>query len=103
MDQAARFEAVRQLKSGQAQCLVGTDVAARGLDVKGIVHVVGPAAGVSGDGVSGGALGVRLSFRSFLSFLSFLSFSFVVRDSVSAFFDIFRPRISKPRPKKIKR
>ncbi|CAE7473243.1 unnamed protein product [Symbiodinium natans] len=39
-DQQEREEALRQLRSGEARVLVATDVAARGLDVKGIALVV---------------------------------------------------------------
>ena len=41
MQQDVRSETLRAFRSGaSAQVLVGTDVAARGLDVKGIVHVI---------------------------------------------------------------
>ncbi len=40
MDQKARVRTVGQLKSGQLDVLVATDVAARGLDVERITHVI---------------------------------------------------------------
>jgi superfamily II DNA/RNA helicase len=40
MNQAARNRALRALREGRARILVATDVAARGLDVPGISHVV---------------------------------------------------------------
>jgi len=40
LDQTLRSEAIRRLKSGISHVLVGTDVAARGLDIKGINSVV---------------------------------------------------------------
>jgi superfamily II DNA/RNA helicase len=39
MDQFSRSEAVRDLKSGKASVLVATDVAARGLDIRGLEWV----------------------------------------------------------------
>ena len=40
MSQAARNKAVRNLRQGRTRLLVATDVAARGLDVQGISHVI---------------------------------------------------------------
>ena len=40
MGQSARSRAVRDLKDGRVRILVATDVAARGLDVNGISHVI---------------------------------------------------------------
>ena len=40
MSQAARNKAVRNLRQGRTRLLVATDVAARGLDVHGISHVI---------------------------------------------------------------
>jgi len=40
MTQAARLRTVEQLKRGKVKILVATDVAARGLDVQGISHVI---------------------------------------------------------------
>ena len=40
MSQAARNKAVRNLRQGRTRLLVATDVAARGLDVLGISHVI---------------------------------------------------------------
>jgi superfamily II DNA/RNA helicase len=40
MGQSARTRAVRDLKDGRVRILVATDVAARGLDVNGISHVI---------------------------------------------------------------
>jgi ATP-dependent RNA helicase DDX42 len=40
LDQYARSEAVARLKRGDANVLVGTDVIARGLDVRGVQNVV---------------------------------------------------------------
>ncbi|PLX85562.1 MAG: ATP-dependent helicase [Desulfuromonas sp.] len=40
MNQAARNKAVRNLRQGRTRLLVATDVAARGLDVHGISHVI---------------------------------------------------------------
>merc|ERR1719238_1729317 len=39
-DQRTRDEALAQFKNGMIQVLVATDVAARGLDIKGVKHVV---------------------------------------------------------------
>jgi ATP-dependent RNA helicase DDX42 len=40
MDQGGRSQAVKLFKAGQTTVLVATDVAARGLDIKGVTHVV---------------------------------------------------------------
>lgn len=40
MPQGVRNQRIRSLRSGQARVLVATDVAARGLDVPGITHVI---------------------------------------------------------------
>jgi len=40
MSQAARRRTVEQLRMGQVRLLVATDVASRGLDIKGISHVI---------------------------------------------------------------
>ena len=40
MPQGVRNQRIRSLRSGQARILVATDVAARGLDVPGITHVI---------------------------------------------------------------
>ena len=40
MDQPARETVLRRLRQGQISVLVATDVAARGLDIEGISHVV---------------------------------------------------------------
>lgn len=39
-DQAQREEALQQFKSGETSVLIATDVAARGLDIKGVTMVV---------------------------------------------------------------
>ena len=38
--QAARVQALDKFRSGRARVLVATDVAARGLDIDGITHVI---------------------------------------------------------------
>ncbi|MEO1697248.1 MAG: DEAD/DEAH box helicase [Planctomycetota bacterium] len=39
-DQAARFRVMSAFRTGEVKCLVATDVASRGLDVKHVTHVV---------------------------------------------------------------
>ena len=39
-DQAARFRVMGAFRTGEVKCLVATDVASRGLDVKHVTHVV---------------------------------------------------------------
>lgn len=40
MDQSARETSLRKLKDGECKCLFATDVCSRGLDIKGITHVI---------------------------------------------------------------
>jgi ATP-dependent RNA helicase RhlE len=68
--QAARVQALNKFRSGKARVLVATDVAARGLDIDGITHVINyelpnePESYVHriGRTARAGALGVALSF-----------------------------------------
>ncbi len=48
-DQASRFRVMSAFRTGEVKCLVATDVAARGLDVKHVTHVVnyGPPRGIT--------------------------------------------------------
>jgi ATP-dependent RNA helicase DeaD len=41
LSQAAREEAMRRIKAGQLRFLVATDVAARGIDISDLTHVIG--------------------------------------------------------------
>ena len=70
--QGARVRALEDFRSGRARVLVATDVAARGIDIDGITHVINldipiePEAYVHRIGRTGraGAEGVALSFCS---------------------------------------
>ncbi|MCA8980005.1 MAG: DEAD/DEAH box helicase [Planctomycetes bacterium] len=48
-DQASRFRVMSAFRTGEVKCLVATDVASRGLDVKHVTHVVnyGPPRGIT--------------------------------------------------------
>ncbi len=68
--QAARLQALESFRSGKARVLVATDIAARGLDIDGITHVINydlPMEAESyvhriGRTARAGAVGVALSF-----------------------------------------
>jgi ATP-dependent RNA helicase DeaD len=49
LSQAAREEAMRRIKSGELRFLVATDVAARGIDISDLTHVIGYSAPESPD------------------------------------------------------
>ena len=49
MSQHARSKAVEQFRSGESRVMVATDVAARGLDVAGVSHVINYSVGMSID------------------------------------------------------